>query len=226
VKASSKKKKKPAPIFTQEVKMLVVLGALVAIVMFALVAANQPEEEAVTTVAPSDDRLIRSDSPTLGPEDAPVTIVEFLDPECEACRGMFPAVKELMDEYEGQVRLVVRYFPLHANSALAAAATEAAGEQGKYWEMQEILFEQQTEWGEQRDPQTDKFMEYAEAVGLDMDQFTEDLENESYREKVKRDQEDGFSLGVSGTPTFFVNGQRVRNISPETLEEAIRAELG
>lgn len=221
-KAKMKQKNQPKSFFTQEVKILTVLGLLVAIVMIALVAANSPEEETVVT---TDERLIRSDSPTLGEEDAPVTIVEFLDPECESCRAMFPVVKDLLEKYEGQVRLVVRYFPLHFNSALAAAATEAAGEQGKYWEMQEILFEQQPTWGEQRSSQRDKFIEFANQLGLDIPQFTEDLDNEAYQQKITRDQADGTALGVSGTPTFFINGQRIRNVNAEVLESAILAEL-
>lgn len=208
--------------FTQEVKILIGLGVIVALVMAALVILNNSGEENVTS---DDERLTRADSPTLGPEDAPVTIVEFLDPECESCRAMFPVVKDLMKKYEGQVRLVVRYFPLHNNSVLAASATEAAGEQGKYWEMQELLFEQQPVWGEQRTPQTEMFMQYANQLGLDMEQFTDDLNSEAYQEKIQRDKTDGEALAVRGTPTFFVNGQRITNLSQESLEAAIQAAL-
>jgi protein-disulfide isomerase len=150
-----------------------------------------------------------------------VTIVEFLDPECESCRAAFPVVKELLDEYPDDVRLVVRYFPLHGNSVLAAQATEAAGEQGKYAEMQATLFERQPEWGEKQESQEDLFVEYARELGLDIDEFTAALDNPEYREKVERDRADGVALGVTGTPTFFVNGQWIPQPSYNALKSAI-----
>lgn len=148
-------------------------------------------------------------------------MVEFLDPECESCRAAYPVVKELLDEYPDDLRLVVRYFPLHGNSVLAAQATEAAGEQGKYAEMQAILFERQPEWGEKRESQADLFVQYARELGLDMDKFTGALDNPAYREKVERDRADGVALGVTGTPTFFVNGQWIAQPSYNALKSAI-----
>lgn len=173
------------------------------------------------TTPAEQERLIRDDSPVLGRMDAPVTMVEFLDPECESCRAAFPVIKELLDEYPDELRLVVRYFPLHGNSVLAAQATEAAGEQGKYAEMQAILFERQPEWGEKQDSQEDLFIKYAGELGLNIDKFTAALDNPDYREKVDRDRADGIALGVTGTPTFFVNGQWVSQPSYNALKAAI-----
>jgi protein-disulfide isomerase len=170
--------------------------------------------------------LIREDSPTLGAEDAPVTIVEFLDPECEACRAAFPAVKQLLEDYGEDVRLVVRYLPLHNNSVLAAVATEAAGEQGMYWEMQEELFVHQTEWGEQQTPQTALFITYAEEIGLNIEQFTNALDDADILAKIERDHGDAQALGLTGTPTFFINGQLVEPLSLDRIIEMIEAELG
>lgn len=167
------------------------------------------------------ERLIRDDSPVFGPMDAPVTMVEFLDPECESCRAAFPVVEKLLDEYPEDLRLVVRYFPLHGNSVLAAQATEAAGEQGKYAEMQAILFERQPEWGEKRGSQEDLFVEYAEELGLDIGKFTAALADPGYLEKVNRDRADGIALGVTGTPTFFINGQWVTQPGYAALKSAI-----
>ncbi|MBX3011871.1 MAG: thioredoxin domain-containing protein [Caldilineaceae bacterium] len=202
----------------REVKLLVGI-ALVAVLLIVGVAwlANRPAEPATPNI------LIREDSPSLGPADAKVTVVEFLDPECESCRAAFPMVKQILSTYEGQVRLVVRYFPLHNNSVLAAKATEAAGEQGKYWEMQELLFQNQPTWGEQQTPQTALFVQYATALGLDVAAFTEVLNSDKYTDKIQRDLQDGQALGVGGTPTFFVNGQKVQNISslPEVVSQAV-----
>ena len=175
--------------------------------------------------APSDvGVLVREDSPTLGSADAPVTLVEFLDPECESCRAFYPIVKEVMAEYEGQIRLVVRYIPGHANSALAAIALEAAREQddAKYWNMLELLFERQPEWGEQQAPQPQAFLDAASAVGLEVGpiQAAMDAGDTSM---VERDLADALALGVSGTPTFFVNGSLLTDMSPDGLRAAIDA---
>lgn len=167
------------------------------------------------------ERLVREDSPVLGPAGAPVTIVEFLDPECEYCRAAFPVVKTLLDEYPEEIRLVVRYFPLHGNSLLAVQATEAAGEQGKYAEMLELLLERQPEWGEKDESQEELFVEYARELGLDVDRFTAAMENPDHREKAERDQADGAALGVRGTPTFFVDGKWISEPSYKALKAAI-----
>lgn len=207
---------------SQDTAILVGIGVFTIAVLgaiFAFTASNQQADAIDETI------LVRPDSPALGPADAPVTIVEFLDPECESCRAMFPVVKEILEQYGDRVRLVVRYFPLHNNSVLAAAATEAAGLQGKYWEMQELLFERQPEWGEQQMPQTALFVQYAQQLGLDIDQFSEDLQRVEFQERIARDQADGQTVGVNGTPTFFVNGKPVNQLSRSALIGAIEAEL-
>lgn len=224
---------------------LTILGVIAVAVMIVAIAGTvvynrfQPEPVIPTAISitqvadvegtlPTEnvEALIRSDSPTLGDDDAPVTLVEFLDPECESCRAAHPAIKQIMADYDGRVRLVVRYFPLHSNSALAAAATEAAGEQGQYWEMQNLLFERQPEWGEKQTPQTELFIAYAEELGLDIEQFITDLENPAAYDKVERDRLDGMALGVRGTPTFFVNGVIVQPLSLDRLIEMIEQGVG
>jgi protein-disulfide isomerase len=209
-------------VLTREARILAGIALVFTLFAVALVLVRPPTQTAASV---DPNVLVRANSPSLGPADAPVTIVEFLDPECESCRAAFPVVKELLERYDGQVRLVVRYFPLHNNSVLAASATEAAGEQGKYWEMQELLFERQPEWGEQSTPQTARIIQYASELGLDSDQFLAALENPAYREKVERDQADGTALGVTGTPTFFINGRPLETLSYEGLVAAIEAEL-
>ena len=203
----------------------VVLVVLVGISMLGnggqAVASATPSGS--TAPAPSDvGVLVREDSPTLGPADAPVTLVEFLDPECEACRAFYPIVKEVMADYEGQVRLVVRYIPGHGNSALAAIALEAAREQddAKYWDMLELLFERQPEWGEQQTPQPQAFLDAAAAVGLDVGPIQAAMEAAD-TSMMERDLADAIAVDVSGTPTFFVNGTLVTDQSPEGLRAAI-----
>ncbi|SRR5581483_1615564 len=217
---------------SQEARILLGLGiiillgaALLALVYVQAHPKTAPTPFAATNLSTGPAQLIRDDSPTLGPANAKVTIVEFLDPECEACRAIFPIVKQLLKEYEGQVRLVVRYFPNHNNSVLAAAATEAAGEQGKYWEMQDLLFQNQPEWGEQQSPQTERFVGYAKSLGLDVQKFTAGLNNNAILQKIYRDRSESLSLQLEGTPTFFVNGQQPSGLSYAALKAAIEAAL-
>ena len=170
-------------------------------------------------------RLVRPDSPSKGPRDAPVTIVEFLDPECEACRAMYPAVERVLAEHPGQIRLVVRYVPLHANSTLAASALEAAGEQGRYWEMLEALFAHQPAWGDHRQPRPELIPEIARQIGLDMAAFQPSFEGIKHRAKVDRDLDDARAPRARGTPTFYVNGRLLEQLGYEPLEALVEEEL-
>lgn len=207
----------------------VVLVVLVAIANLGTggAAAVSPTPTGSTAPASSDAGvLVHEDSPTMGPADAPVTLVEFLDPECEACRAFFPIVKDIMAAYDGQVRLVIRYIPGHGNSALAAIALEAARAQdeAKYWDMMELLFERQPEWGEQEEPQPQAFLDVAAAVGLDVGPIQAAMDA-GETTMVERDLADALALDVSGTPTFFVNGTLVTDLSPDGLRAAIDAAL-
>jgi len=222
----------------KEIKILALIGVLVMVA--AVIGANYYRESAQSKRRPTataDNRLVRPDSPSLGPADAPVTLVEFLDPECESCGAFSPVVKKILKDYGGKVRLMVRYMPFHPNSRLAAAYTEAAGEQGKYWEMQEVLFRRQPEWGEihghgaqaaataRREPAPVLFERYAAELGLDVERVRAAIAENRYASKVERDMKDGQSLGVSKTPTFFVNGRMLMRFSQQDLKSLIDEEL-
>lgn len=206
--------------------VLVVLGGIASVGNGGQAVASSTPRPSTAPAASDVGALVRDDSPVLGAADAPVTLVEFLDPECESCRAFYPVVKEIMGDYDGQLRLVVRYVPGHANSALAAIALEAARAQdeAKYWEMLELLFERQPEWGEQQDPQPQAFLDAASTVGLDVGpiQAAMDAGDTSM---VERDLADALAVDVRGTPTFFVNGTLVTDMSPEGLRAAIDAAM-
>ncbi len=200
---------------------LVLIG-IPALVLLVLVAAA-----ALGGSKPADGILVRADSPTLGRPDAPVTIVEFFDPECESCRAFNPFTKQIVGEYGDQVRLVVRYVPGHANSTLAVLALEAARKQSDdgYWALLDLLYERQPEWGERQDPQTQAFLDAAADVGLD----TAAIEAAMIAGDttiLDRDLADARKAGVEGTPEFFVNGVMVTDRSPDGLRAAIDAALG
>jgi protein-disulfide isomerase len=225
----------------KEIKILVIIGFVV--VLGAVVGASYYRDSVQNTRVTSNsgggrssvsqEMLVRPDSPTLGAADAPVTIVEFLDPECESCGTFAPAVKKILKDYEGRVRLVVRYMPLHPNSLRAATLTEAAGEQGKYWEMQELLFRRQAEWGERHGAPPSAqpanidalFEKYAMELGLDLAKINAAVKENRYLSKLERDRRDGQTLGVRQTPSFFVNGRKLTRFSEADLRALVEDEL-
>jgi len=163
-----------------------------------------------------------NDQPVKGNPAAPVTIIEFTDFQCPSCAAAQPALEKLLAEYGDRLRLVVRDYPLqrHKDAFRAAEAAEAARAQGKYWEYSNLLFTNQTALG------VDKLKEYATRVGLDRQKFDAMLDSGQMAGKVQRDMNDGNLLALSGTPTFFINGQIAREITYEGLKASIEKALG
>ena len=227
-----------------QMKTLAAIGAVVLIglglVGFFYKRSEQnvvrpvPSSNTANTATASAELLVRPDSQTLGAADAKVTLVEFYDPECEACAAFHPIVKTILEDYAGKVRLVVRYMPLHPNSLSAATFTEAAGEQGKYWQAQELLFQRQNEWGQKHGSAAASepppninvlFQKYAQELGLDLEKANAAVRENRYGAKIDRDKKDGQTLGVRQTPTFFVNGQKLMQFSENALRQLIDAEV-
>jgi protein-disulfide isomerase len=168
------------------------------------------------------DNVSVDDDPYLGPEDAPVTIVEFSDFHCPYCKRFHDeTLYTLLDEYGDNVRFVYRDFPV-VGGEQAALAAECANAQDGFWDYHDAIY---------ADPQAystaDDFVELAEANGLDGDEFRTCYESEEYRDEMLNDYNDGLSYGVSGTPTFFVNGRRIVGAQPlSVFQSAIEEELG
>jgi protein-disulfide isomerase len=169
------------------------------------------------------------DDPVKGSQNAKVTIVEFSDFQCPFCQRFFlQTLPQIEEKYikTGKVRFVYRDFPLtsiHPYAQKAAEAAECAYEQGKFWEYHDILFQKQSEWvvaGES------KFKEYAQQLGLDTQKFNQCLDSGKYANEVQKDYNDGLKYGVSGTPTFFINGIEVVGAQPyNVFEQIIEQEL-
>lgn len=215
--------------------LLLVIAALVIVAAFVGMRWYQQNAEVKQTAkTPAmSEAMVRPDSPTIGPADAKVTVVEFLDPECESCAAFAPEVKKILKEFDGQARLVIRYMPFHKNARLAASYMEAAGEQGKYWEMQEKMFANQSEWGEihgapqpveRPDPKT-LFEKWGGELGLNVDQLRASAGEKKHLDKIERDFADGRTVGVRRTPTIFVNGNELFRLNPNDLRSMIAAEL-
>lgn len=175
--------------------------------------------------AQSSSVLSREWSPKLGPATARVTLVEFLDPECEACRAMHPIVKQLLKEFDGSVHYVLRYMPFHHNSATAAGWLEAARLQNKYWEALDLFFEKQPDWGSHHNPKPELLEGYIASLGIDMKQAKADKDSQEIQSRIEQDKNDGISIGVRATPSYFVNGNLLPEIGYEPLRSAIEAEL-
>lgn len=219
-------------------KEILILLVIAAIIITAAIVGTYYYQKSVQNeqkAAPSENvHLVRPDNPTLGPAGAKVTVVEFLDPECESCRAFSPAVKQFVTDYPNRVRLVIRYMPFHPNARLAASYIEAAREQGKFWEMLELAFERQPEWGERHgapsamppeQPQI-LFERYATEIGLDLPAVRAAVASNKFARYIERDFTDGQSLGVTQTPTIFVNGRLLVRFSQPDLKALIEDELG
>jgi protein-disulfide isomerase len=156
----------------------------------------------------------------IGPETAPVTIVEYGDYECPYCGAAHPSVKAVLAALGDQLRFAYRHFPLstiHRHALPAAEAAEAAGTQGRFWEMHDLLFANQRALG------SEHLLAYADTLGLDLERFASDLQQHTYQPRVREDFMSGIRSGVNGTPTFFVNGIRHNGgYDAESLLEAIR----
>lgn len=173
---------------------------------------NRPDVSS-SAVTKEDLLQVAPDDWIKGNKDARVTVVEYLDFECEACRANYPLIKRVSEEYGNDVAFVSRYFPLpgHKNSMTAALAVEAAGKQEKYWEMYDLLFEEQEKWGNRTSPDRKIFERYAEQLGLDMERFKQDVDSKEVKDRVTRDRDAGNRLKVNATPTFFLNGKKIEN---------------
>lgn len=162
------------------------------------------------------------DSPSIGPKSAPVKIVEFTDYQCPFCGRSRPTVNQILSEYKGKVRYTLRDFPLsfHKDSVKAHEAGHCAGDQGRYWEMNKKMFESQTAI------KVDDLKKYAQEIKLNMKKFNECLDSGKYTEMVHQNQQYGESIGVSGTPAFFINGRMISGARPfEAFKAVIEDEL-
>lgn len=203
---------------------VVAIATLAAVILIQVTAEPDVDEVDADDTAEITETLVRDDSHVLddaGP-DAP-TLVEFLDLECEACGAAYPVVQALREKYDGQLNVVVRYFPLdgHLNARNAAHAAEAAARQGRFEDMYSKMFATQTLWGDQQVDHADTFRGFAEDLGLDLDRYDVDVASEEVAQRVEKDFQDGRRLGVTGTPGFFLEGERLDISSFEQLQLAV-----
>lgn len=204
--------------------------ALLIVVVAAFFFGMQAYQRNARTVqeqaaAQQSDRLVRMHSPVLGPQNAPVTIVEFLDPACETCRAFYPLVKQLMAQYPEDVRLVVRYAPFHQGSDQVIKLLEASKAQGKYWPVLEGVLAAQPQWADHGSPNIELAYKAAEQAGLDLQKGLADAAAPTVDAVLRQDVEDLTALGVSKTPTFFVNGRALPSFGEAQLKALVAEEV-
>ena len=158
-----------------------------------------------------------------GPADAPLTLVEYGDYQCPYCGAAYPVVKRLQKTLGKKLRFVFRNFPLiqaHPYALIAAEAAEAAALQGKFWEMHDLLFEQQTHL------KPDIISLWAKTIGVNLEKFENDIQQGVVEKRIKEDRQSGIRSGVNGTPTFFINGTRYDGSADyDSLLAALESEL-
>lgn len=198
--------------------------ALAVIVVAAMIAMFIARPSSSVEIPDDVGQIVRSNSHVLSqaPNEQAV-LVEFVDFECEGCRAAFPVVEDLRDEYAGTVTIVQRYFPLpgHHNGMNAALAVEAAAQQGNYDQMQQRMFTTQEQWGDSTGDKADVFRGFAHDLGLDMTAYDDAVADPATTQRIELDIADGFALGVSGTPTFYLNGQLLPLESMEQFQATI-----
>lgn len=163
-----------------------------------------------------------------GSADAPVTLEEFGDFQCPPCGRLAGPLQEIEKDYGVRLRVIFRNFPfaIHEHAREAACAAEAAGLQGHFWEMHDLLYREQANWSKTKDVQP-LFASYAGTLGLNLDRFEKDMSSEKVKEKVESDQKRGEAIGVKNTPTIFINNESVppTSLNPTALRGAIDAAL-
>lgn len=180
---------------------------LVGLAIFIFIIIGLSSVNSGGQATPTTDDWIKGDP------EAKVYLIEYSDLQCPACRAYWPLVKQLEGEFSNDIKIIYRHFPLttiHKNAQIAAQTAEAAGLQGKFWEMHDLLFEKQLEWSPLNNA-SEKFNEYTASLNLDIEKFKQDLNSPAVKEAVNQDITTGNQAQVRGTPSFYLQGKKINN---------------
>lgn len=208
--------------------LAILLIIAIPAILLALVFWGRGKEPGTTTDQKAFLTEIMLSDRTKGNENAKIELIEYSDFQCPACGAYYPYVKQITEEFSGQIRFAYRHFPLrqHKNAELAGRAAEAAGKQNKFWEIHDLLFENQQTWSNS-DKAGDIFTVFAAKLDLDVEKFGADINSKEVKDKVADDLKSGLSIRVNATPTFILNGKLLNpnQISPQALREQINAAI-
>jgi len=209
-------------------KTLFISAAVILLLVFlasALYYKTEKSELAGQLAEQNRSGLVREHSPALGPTEARVRIVEFLDPACETCRRFYPFVKDMLKAHPDQIHLALRYTPFHENSDHVVALLLAAAKQGKHWETLEALLAAQDDWVVHHVVQKERVWRHIEGLGLNLAQLKDDMNSPEIAKLVAQDLEDARTLNVTKTPEFFVNAKPLPSFGYEPLTNLVDAAL-
>lgn len=209
-----------------ETKFLAVILSLTVVLLFGGVFLLTRQQSSQGIKGATTLQIDYSKGQKIGSDSAKVKLVEFSDFECPACSDVAPFVVKVRSTYPEQVQLIYRHFPLaqHKFGRQAATLAEAAGQEGKFWEMHDKLFATQSQWSSLSDP-TDFFLGLAKELNLDENKIKQALEEDAFKSKIDEDFAEGQRLGVNYTPTFFLNGRKLNLQTFDDLNTAVAEEL-
>lgn len=211
---------------TKKLTVWILLGVALIVFFFGMyIYQRNSQSSQDQKISQQASRLVRMHSPVVGPQNARVTIVEFFDPACETCRAFYPIVKDLMRRYPSDVRLVLRYVPLHQGSDKVVQLLEASKRQGKYWEVLESVLDAQPTWADHGSPNLPMAYKAAEDAGLDLQKALADASSPAIAAVLQQDVEDLRALEVIITPTFFVNGRGLPSFGADQLAALVAQEV-
>jgi len=197
------------------------VGLLIVFLFGTLIYKSGKSESSAQLAERNRAHLVRMHSPTIGKDDAPVVIVEFLDPACETCREFYPLVKKMMAANPDRIRLVLRYAPFHDGSDKVVAVLAAARKQGKFWPALEALLAAQADWASQHTAQMALVWKHLEGLGLNLEQLRADMTAPEIARMIAQDLEDARALNVTKTPEFFVNGKPLPSFGYDPLKKLV-----
>lgn len=214
---------------TKELKIMIAIAAVVLLAGVGLMLRQKPSTEPGKQTVTDSGLLAGKESYHTNPaRSAKVTVVEFGDFQCPACAAAEPVVKRILETYGANpdFDFVYRHFPLaqHRNAMITAEASEAAGTQGKFWEMKTLLYEKQSEWSNQSDA-LPTLLGYASSLGLDIEQFKAAIEDRQFQSKILQDARDGQAAGITSTPTFFINNEKFVGVPQAQFETYLQTLL-
>jgi len=207
--------------------VLLATAALLLGVFVAATLLHQRDRAAANLqlAAQHGAHLIQPHSPRLGPDDAPVTIVEFFDPACVTCQAFYEPMKELLAQHPGKLRLVLRYAPFQVGAEHIVALLEAARLQDKFWPVLDVLMETQEVWKPQHEADFALAWKQLGGLGLDLERLRRDMNDPEITRRINVDLEDAARLNVDATPTFYVNGRPLPGFGFNVLKRSVEATL-
>jgi protein-disulfide isomerase len=210
-------------------KKLVGITLFVLVVIFialSYIYKDSQNNKESSLVSSNTTSLVKQESISFGENKQNVTVVEFLDPECESCALFYPIMRKLYKEHYSDIKLVIRYLANHKNSKFAIEILEASREQNKYEEVLSIMFEKQPIWAEHNNEKPELLWTFLEQIdGLNIDKLKKDMKNPKIDEILNSDAKDASALDVRGTPTIFVNNKKLQRLSEKDLFDLVETEI-